>query len=381
MLQEKKILQLFLLSITVKITIAVITVLLVNTGWYHSSDDHLIWANINWQNLFEIYFNSDSGWYKVIAENGYANVPLSESNNWSAPNLHFAFFPLFPLGIRIIMELTGWGFHCAAFWFNIIVLYPLVRYFYLFMLHYGIEARQAFRGVVLFLLFPFSMHIYFIYTEALFFTLLMASFYFIVKKQWIKLAIGAALLTLTRPNGLILIIPFLLFVLEQSGGYNWVAIKRFFKSKLGIALLTMPLSFFLWMLVQHSIAGNWMASAAAQSGWKKQWMFPLMALFRNGFWQEQLASIYTILLMLVAIYYYKKWAASINAFVWIVILLPLSAGSVISMTRYLSILFPFYMQATFSKFMNKYYGAILFVFVLLQIWVLKLWIEDNSLMY
>ncbi len=380
-LQEKNILKLFGLSLIIKIAIAVITIIFVNLGWFNNGDDHLLWGNLRWQHICEIYFNSDSGWYKVIAENGYAHVPLSESNNWSAPNLHFAFFPLFPLCIRLVMEISGMGFFSAAFCLNIIVLYPLVRYFYLFMLHYGIEAKQAFKGVVLFLLFPFSMHIYFIYTEALFFTLVIASFFFIAKKQWLKFAISAALVTLTRPNGLILLVPFFLYIVENNGGFKWGNIKALLKHPFVYTLIAMPLAFFVWMYVQHAITGNWMASAAAQAGWKKHWMFPLLALFRNGFWQEQLASIYAIMIMLVAIYFYKKWAPSINAFVWIIILLPLSAGSVISMTRYLSMLFPYYLQAAASQWLNRYYKTITVLLIALQLAVLKLWIEDNSLMY
>lgn len=380
-MQEKSIFKLYLLSVTVKIAIAVLTVLFINAGLFDKGDEHLLWDNLNWQHLCEIYFNSDSGWYKVIAENGYANVPLSESGNWSAPNLHFAFFPLFPMLIRFLMEITGMGFYSAAFWLNIIILYPMVRYFYLFMLHYGMEAKQAFRGVVLFLLFPFSMHVYFIYTEALFITLVIAGFYFIAKKQWVYFALIAGLLTLTRPNGLIIIIPFFLYIIETHGGLKRGKILNIIRNPILYSLLVMPLVFFIWMYYQHAITGDWMASATAQSGWKKHWMFPLMALFRNGFWQEQLASIYSILIMLIAIYYFKKWATSINAYVWIIILLPLSAGSVISMTRYLSMLFPFYLQASVSKFINKNYKWIIIVLVIIQVWVLKLWVEDNSLMY
>lgn len=380
-MQEKNIFKLFVISVVVKFVIAIISVVFENLGWFSNGDDHLLWANLNWQHFCEIYFNSDSGWYKVIAENGYANVPLSESNNWSAPNLHFAFFPMFPMLIRLIMEITGMGFYNAAFWLNIIILYPLVRYFYLFMLHYGIEAKQAFRGVVLFLVFPFSMHIYFIYTEALFITLVMAGFFFIAKKQWVCFEFVAGLLTLSRPNGLILIIPFFLYIIETNGGFKKSTFKQLFTSPLLYSILVMPLVFFVWMYYQHLITGNWMASAAAQSGWKKHWMFPLLALFRNGFWQEQLASIYSIAIMLVAIYYFKKWASSINAYVWIIILLPLSAGSVISMTRYLAMLFPFYLQASKSEFVNKHYKWIIIGLIILQVWVLKLWIEDNSLMY
>ncbi len=380
-MHNKSIFKLYLLAVSVKLAIAILTIVFVNAGLFNSGDDHLFWTNLNWQHICEIYFNSDSGWYKVIAEHGYANVPLNESANWSQPNLHFAFFPLLPAFIRLLMESTGMGFHNAAFWLNMVILYPLVRCFFLFMIQSGMEAKQAFRGVVLFLLFPFSMHIYFIYTEALFFMLVMASFLFIVKKQWLFFAVCGAFVTLTRPNGLILFLPFLFYTIENNGGLNWNSIKKLIRQPFVYTLLVMPLAFVIWMYYQHLVTDNWMASANAQSGWKKHWMFPLLALFRNGFWQEQLASIYSILIMLVAIYYFKKWAVSINTYVWIVILLPLSAGSVISMTRYLSMLFPYFMEVAVSKRLNKNYKFVLFVFIMLQLGVLKMWIEDNSLMY
>ncbi len=379
--QNNIIFRLYAIAIIVKIAIGIITILFVNLGWFHMGNEDLLIKNLTQQHFFEIYFNSDSGWYKVIAENGYANIPVIESAEWSKPNLHYAFFPMFPLLISLLMHLTSTSFFFAAFVFSCLILYPMVRYFYLFMLHLKFDQDKAYKAVLLFLLFPFSMHIYFIYTEALFFTLLMAGFYFIASKKWMAFVISGALIVLTRPNGLILIVPFYLFCLEENAGLSIQSVFKSFLRPRYYALLIMPLTFFCWLCFQHHLTGHWFAFAEAQAGWKKKTMFPLMALFRNGFWQEQLASIYTIIIMLMAICCFKKWRASINSFVWITILLPLTAGSVISMTRYLSMLFPFYSEAVQLKFINRYFKWIILLLVITQIIVLKLWIEDDSLMY
>ena len=53
-LQEKNILKLFGLSLTIKIAIAVLTIVLVNAGLFNNGDDHLLWSNHSWQHICEI---------------------------------------------------------------------------------------------------------------------------------------------------------------------------------------------------------------------------------------------------------------------------------------------------------------------------------------
>jgi hypothetical protein len=380
-LHHKHINKLYLLSVGIKLALAIISVLMVNAGLFNRSNTHLLWAELNWQHVGEIYFNSDSGWYRAIAAHGYAQIPLTESQNWSQATLHFAFFPLFPMLIRLLMLVTGMGFIAAAFVINLIILYFLVRCFYLFLIHCALDAESAYRTVVLFLLFPISMHIYFIYTEALFITLLLACFLMIKQKQWLSLVFCSFLLALTRPNGLMMLLPLGFYLLETQGGLHISNIKKQVQKPAIYSLLAMPLAFALWMFYQHSVTGHWMAAAEAQSGWNKHWMFPLMALFRNGFWQEQFTSIYILLLILIGLYYIKKWRISWQAYNWTVILLPLAAGSVISMCRYTSVLFPYYIQAIQSPWTQKNYKLLLVIMTLLQVFALKMWIEDNSLMY
>lgn len=380
-MNNRIILRLFLAALSIKILLGLFAVLFVNAGIYHPVNQNLYFQNFNWQHFLHIYFCSDSGWYKVIAENGYADIPVQEIQGWSRPNLHFAFFPLFPMAIRFIMQLTGASFDTAGFIFNILLLYLMIRYFYLFLIQLGIAQTQAFRIVLILLFFPFSLHFYFIYTEALFMTLLMACFLFIARKQWTLLAIAGGLIVLTRPNGIILILPFLIFMLEEDRLLGFSGIKKAMKMPGYYILLAMPLTFACWLIYQHQVTGHYFAFSEAQAGWKKHFMFPLLGLFRNGFWQEQFASFYCIAVMLLALYWLKKWRTSFNLLVWLGILLPLSAGSVISMTRYISVLFPFHMQAGLSKVVNKHFKVILLIFAILQLVCMKYWVEENSLMY
>ncbi len=379
---NKTIARLFIITLLVKVGLGVTAVLFVNLGLYHPMNDHLLFQNLSWPHFLHTYFMADSGWYQFIVENGYRDTLADYATiGWTKPNLHFAFFPLYPMSIKGIVMLTGWSFDTSAFLFNIGILYFLVRVFYLFLLQFGLDEKKSFRTVLIFLLFPFSLHIYFNYTEALYFTLLMASFLFIARKQWWQLVVVSSLLVLTRPNGLLVFIPLALFMHERNGTFTWASMIRTFKSPAYYVLLAMPITFFAWCLFQQYVTGDFFAFSTAQSGWNKHFMFPLLALFRNGFWQEQFDSVYCIVTILLAIYWFRKWSPSFNALVWIGIALPLSAGSVISMTRYISVLFPFHLQAGLSKFTEKYFRIILIVFILLQLVCMKYWVEENSLMY
>ncbi len=381
-MQNKNVNRLYITAIAVKISLVIFAVVFTNIGFYKPTDDYLLFSKFNWNSLLEIFFNFDSGWYKVIATNGYAHIPEADLQGWNHPELHFAFFPLYPFCVGLIMKVTGLTFVASGLIFNIIILYFVVRYFYLFLLQMKLNESVAFRIVILFLLFPFTLHFYFLYTESLFFTLMIASFLFLSKKQWWQFAISSSLLVLTRPNGIFLMLPFILFMLEQEGTISFDSIKRALKTTRYYIVLVMPFVFFLWLVYQKQITGKYFAFKFAQeTGWYKTFVFPLWELFKNGKPLDQFISIYTTAFMLVSVIMWRKWKLSIQTLVWINILLPLSAGSTTSMTRYLSILFPYHTALGETGFAKKHFKYIVLVFIIFQIICFKFWIEDHSLMY
>jgi hypothetical protein len=121
---------------------------------------------------------------------------------------------------------------------------------------------------------------------------------------------------------------------------NWQSLVNWKNIGISCLFLAGPLALVLYGMYQYQMTGNYMAFGAAQAGWGRRFMFPFMAFFREGDVRMQFNSVYTILVMVYAIYFARKMPLSFQLLVWIGLLLPLTAGSVVSMPRFISMLFP-----------------------------------------
>jgi Mannosyltransferase (PIG-V) len=148
----------------------------------------------------------DGGWFLSIAENGYDRPSPSAT----------AFFPLYPLSIRIVGELIG-SFALAgiivslvAFWFALYLLHRLT----------ALEAGHAAadRAALLLAFFPTAFYFSAIYSESLFLALSLGCVYSARLERWGWAAVLAALATATRSAGLMLIVPLLIMVLYGPRG-------------------------------------------------------------------------------------------------------------------------------------------------------------------
>lgn len=378
----KLILKLFALAILIKLLIPVAGMLLFKLGLLNPPQHKILFREFNLMHCIMSYFNSDSGWYRAITLYHYDQIPISESSGWSSPNAHFAFFPLFPFLIALFMKISGANFYWAAFAVNLMTLFFLIRIWVIYLYSKRFETQTVFRLSLLLLIFPFSLHLYFIYTESLYLLFLIHVFYHAENKQWFKVALFASLMVLTRPNGIMVLIPIAVILFEQI----WQADISSFLQKLKfiplsvLFLIIVPLTLGAWMWYQYQVTGDPLMFSHAQAFWHKEWMFPLNALFRLGFWDQQYMSVLVVIAMLFALYVGRKWSNSYRVLVWTGILLPLSAGSVISMSRYMSVLFPFYISMS-NWVKSRYYPILIIVCILGQLMSIKWWFEDAAIMY
>jgi hypothetical protein len=372
--------QLMTLALVIKCGLAVIAYGFQYAGIVNPSHP-LTLGEFKWSEFFSLYSNADSGWYQTIAEYGYNAVPKSVTNTWVHPNSHFAFFPLYPVMVSTLMRLMTIDFHAAAFLLSCLTLLLLAYSLISLLTVFQMDAKTAFKVGSLYLLFPLSLHCFFNYTEALFLSFMCLGFTAILQKRLGLMLLSAACLVLCRPNGLLLFFPFLLLIIEQqqlpwyTGKWTWL------KQPWIWALLIMPIVLGSWMYYQWLTVGDALAFSHAQASWNKQLMFPLMALFRQGFWDYQLVSWFCVGIIIYAIWVRKQLPLSSNVLIWINLLLPLSAGSVVSMMRYSSVIFPLhvYWQKKISQ--SQYYPLAIICFVLIQMVLLKFWIEGKALMY
>lgn len=150
----------------------------------------------------------DAGWYTHIAEQGYVDfvVGLEGQKNLAFPPL----YPMLIRGFNFIFRdsmLSGIVISNLAFLGAALLLYQIVK------ARFG--AGRASQTILLLSVYPFSFYFSAVYSEALFFLLVVAAFYFAEQEQWGVAALCAALGGATRLPGLALFPALGLYYLER----------------------------------------------------------------------------------------------------------------------------------------------------------------------
>lgn len=139
----------------------------------------------------------DSWWYISIVERGYAIGDLKTGEQGTV-----TFFPLYPLLIKAVSSITGDIFIAGvlvsqvAFLAALGFLYALVRREF--------DASTAARATFYLAAAPSSIFFLAIYTESLFMALVCATFYFSSRRMWEWAAVAGALGAATRNTGVLL---------------------------------------------------------------------------------------------------------------------------------------------------------------------------------
>lgn len=206
---------------------------------------------------------NDVNWYRDIAIKGYTNVKST------------AFFPLFPLLIRLGTYVTGLnGFYVGVFisnvaWFVLlIVLFQLVRE--------DFDEKRAQATILYLSLFPTSFFFATSYTEAPFLCLALLSFYHLRRGHWWLAALFAFFAGLTRSAGVFLALPFC---------YEYMRQRQFRVREIrfnAISVFLIPLGIILFAGYCYMTFGDPLAFSHAQSFWLRQlstpWYGVVMAL-------------------------------------------------------------------------------------------------------
>ena len=226
-------------------------------GW------HVAPVSVGWHNLFTATERQDALWFLRIGTSGYA------PGDGSA-----AFFPLYPLLIRIVAWLPGVGplgaallISNGAFYAALVLLHGLTR------MEFSEEAARA--SVLCLAIFPTAFFFLAPYTEAPFLLLSVAAFWFARRDRWVAAALAGALAAMTRSVGILLLPALVVEAILQ-----WRRSGRPLLPRLTAALNVAdgPLLYLLyWNLRFHDA---W-APLHAQDNWDRHWTFPLSTLWRG----------------------------------------------------------------------------------------------------
>ncbi|KKP86510.1 MAG: hypothetical protein UR89_C0021G0012 [Candidatus Roizmanbacteria bacterium GW2011_GWA2_35_8] len=128
-----------------------------------------------------------------------------------------AFFPLYPTLIKLFLSIFNDGLVAGLVISNIsffIGLYIFNKYLRLTLTNFN--HLQPILTILFILSFPTSFFFGAVYTEGLFFLLLISTLYFLKKERYFLVGFFAILASLTRFVGVFLIIPILLHLIQKS---------------------------------------------------------------------------------------------------------------------------------------------------------------------
>jgi len=215
--------------------------------------------------IFGVWNRWDAEHYLNIAQLGYTAV--------GERRFDVAFFPLYPWLVSAFIFLTG-NEVFSAFLVSGIASIALGVLFYR-LVKFDFDEETAMSAVWFLFIFPTAYFLHIPYTESLFLALVVGSFLFARKGNWLLAGVLGFLACTTRINGLILCLalPFEILIV-------WRATRRFDWRWLWLGL--MPLGFVVYLGLNYFVTGNWLAFLEAQrEHWKKFLSFPWTGIWRQ----------------------------------------------------------------------------------------------------
>ena len=298
---------------------------------------------------FWAWTNFDGEHYLSIAQNGYG---FGEQ----------AFFPLFPLLIKflgkllggslIVFNLSGLLISNASFLIGLLGLIRLVRLDY--------SERVARAALILFLLFPTSFYFGSVYTESLFFALVIWSFYCAKKQRWLFASCLGALASATRVIGIVILPALFLEWWSKKAKKIDIQVIFLFLIPLGLA------GYMYYLYIRH---GDPLAFWRALPGFGEQrstvpillpqvfyrYIFKILPQINYSYFpivfSTYLEFLSGVAFLAISSLAFFKMRLSYSTFLILGYLLPTLSGSFSSFSRYVLVLFPAFILA--ASYLSK----------------------------
>lgn len=310
------------------------------------------WVADPGSSFLSLWAKWDSQWYVQIAREGYWFQPLQQSN--------VAFFPLYPLTVRLLAPLMGGNLILSGFVLShLAFLLALVFLYGLAELELA-DRESARRAVYYLAFFPTAFFFSAVYTESLFLMLSVAAVYFARRHHWLAAALAGMLAAATRNLGFLLWVLVMWEWLRCQGwslrgtfrGETWRALaaslRRHWPEPLIIAAI--PLGLVLYAAFLKFNFDRPLAFLEVQAAWGRQNIGPVAVMARNlralATMQlgrgdlSRLLNMGAVLAVLAMVpFIRRKFGAGYALYVLIAVLVPL-ASAAMSAIRYVLPLFP-----------------------------------------
>jgi len=299
----------------------------------------------NKSSILDIFKRHDAYWYEKIATYGHEKITpdqLGKCDGQVIEQSYYEFLPLYPLIVGATMSALNNGFNEIAVVYSIIFSVSAFLLFYYFAKLYTKDEKKAFLGTVILILFPFHYYFSMYYTESLYLLVLLGCFIAVHEKKNVLLSLLLACLVLIRPNALFMTIPLIIYYFEKHYSLDFRQLfKRDLKAYIPLlAFISAPLVMLAYGVYLKHMTGDFFAYITARRGWCLYSTYPWEPLLRMKGWIDYFKFFYLAAFGLLSLLLIRKIPLSMQALIWINLLLPLTSN-LITLPRFISCIFIF----------------------------------------
>jgi hypothetical protein len=285
----------------------------------------------------DVWGRYDTSWYLDVAANGYRPAPdlVHEQSN-------LAFFPLYPWLVRGVHALlpAAWQGDGARYLVAVALsnLFAVAGAAAVYLLvRDGWSARVARRTVLYLLLFPAGFFLSCAYSEGLYLSLAAGALLAAFRGRWWWSGGCALFLALTRPSGVLVALPL-------AGVY--LATRAFDPRPVrwdALALFAAPAGLAVHAAHLAALTGDPLALLHAQAGWGRALAAPWTTLLAPSGWHAKMGPLEragAVLFVFLggALVAGRRYA--LGAFALLSLVPVLASGTLMSTTRFLTVIFP-----------------------------------------
>lgn len=293
----------------------------------------------------------DSQYYLDIAKNGYWYRPGQQSN--------VAFFPLYPMLMRLVSPLTGANMLMAGIILSNLAFLGALIFLYL-LAELETDAESAGNAIFYIAVFPSSFFLNSVYTESLFLLLTVAAIYYARRQKWFFSALLGLLAASTRNLG---IVTWALVMWEwlRVQGWSMIAVhkretwlnllKGFRKNWLEVLIIgIIPMGMIVFVFFLKINFERPFAFIETQSAWGRENIGPVAVVIKNfdlllkgnvnKSWMSVLWNMIAFLSFLTLVpFIWKKLGEGYALYTLVLLLIP-TASALGSIIRYVLVLYP-----------------------------------------
>ncbi|MCH7604908.1 hypothetical protein IID24_02895 [Patescibacteria group bacterium] len=293
--------------------------------------------------IVSLHSQWDSFWYLDIAENGYSYKGEGQLAN-------IVFFPLYPFLINIVASLVGGDLGLAGWTVSSVFLFLALLYLYKLVREYHSDINP-YLPVLFLLIFPTAFFLNAVYTESLFLFLSLASFYYALQGRFFLAGIFGMFASITRATGVLLFIPLAWEYWRQ----HELQVGAFLRAKF-LPLLMIPLGTIGFFLFHYLKFGDVFLFLRVESSWGRAFSFNKdhFTFLTNPAVSNFALDLFFVSFFIVAIIFaFLKLRTSYGLYMISTFLVVVSTGTLMSIGRYILVLFPIYILAASIK--NEYF--------------------------